>query len=190
MEFAELLEVGFGGRLGHHFNATVVFRKCDDIADAVLAGDQHDESVEAEGDAAVRWSAEFEGLEDMAEEELLLFFVHAEHAKHLGLEVGLVDSQAAAADFHAVENDIVSHSTDFSVFARFEEGHVIRAGTSEWMVNGIPLLFLFTPAEEREIDDPEEIEGGRSFESVQHFGDAQAHAAEGFTSGLPLVGTE
>jgi len=82
VELAELLEIGFGGGVGHHFHAAVVFREGDHIADAVFAGDQHHEAVEAQGNASVGRGAELEGFENMAEEELLLFGVHAEDAEH------------------------------------------------------------------------------------------------------------
>ena len=64
-------------------------------------GQQHDQAVQTEGDAAVRRRAEAEGLEQMAEHEGLLVRVDAEDAEHFRLQVGLVDTDAAAADFHA-----------------------------------------------------------------------------------------
>ena len=58
------------------------------------------------------------------------------------------------------------------------------------MVDGVPLLLLLVPGEQRKIDDPEEIQGSGAFERVEHFGDAQADAAEGFAGDFPFVGTE
>ena len=154
VKLAELLEVGFGGRLGHHFDASVVFREGDDVSDTVFAGDEHDKAVEAEGNASMRWGAEFEGLQDMTKEELLFLLVDAKDTEHFRLQIGFVDSEATAADFNAVENDIVSHRADLTVFAGLEKGGVIRAGTRERVMHGIPLLLFLVPSQEREINDP------------------------------------
>ena len=190
VKLAELLEISFCRRLGHHFYTTVVFRKGDDVADAIFAGDEHDEAVEAKGNAPVRRRAEFEGLQDVAKEELLFLLIDAKNAEHLGLKIGLMNSKATAADLDAVEHDIVGHSTDFPVFSRIEESSVIRAGTGEGVVDGIPFLFLFIPGKEREINDPEEIQGRGAFEGVEHFCHSQADTAEGFAGGFPLVGAK
>jgi hypothetical protein len=67
--------------------ALVVLREGDDFADAVLTADEHGDAVEAEREAAVRWRAEAEGVEEVAELVGLLLLVHAEDAEHLGLQV-------------------------------------------------------------------------------------------------------
>ena len=80
-----MLEVGFGGGLGHHFDASVVFREGDDVADAVFAGDEHDEAVEAEGNASMGRGAEFESFQDVTKEELLFLLVDAKDTEHFRL---------------------------------------------------------------------------------------------------------
>ena len=67
-EVAELAGVDGGGAVGHEVLAAVVFREGDDFADGVGSGEQHDEAVHAEGDAAVGRSSEPERVEDVAEE--------------------------------------------------------------------------------------------------------------------------
>ena len=190
IKLPQLLEISLRRRLGHHLDASVVFRKRDHIANTILASNEHHEAIQAESNATVRWRAEFEGLENMAEEELLLLLVDAQNAEHFRLEIGLVDSQAATADFNTVENNIVGQSADFAIFAGLEKRDVLQARTGERMMDGVPFLLFFAPGEKRKIDNPEEIEGGRSFEGIQHFGNAQTHAAEGLASGFPLVGAK
>jgi hypothetical protein len=176
--------------LRHHLNAPVVFREGDDITDAILAGDEHDEAVEAEGDAAMRRGAEFERLQDVPEEELLFLLVDSEDTEHFRPQVGFVDSQATAADFHAVQHYIVGHGANLAVFTGLEERNVLGARAGEGMMDGVPFLLLLAPSEQRKINDPEEIESGRTFKRVEHFGHAQADAPEGFAGGFPLVGSE
>ena len=63
--------------------------------------------IEAQRDAAVRRRAEAESAQDVTEHRLLLFFAHAERGEHLRLQIGLVNPDAAAADLHAVQHDVV-----------------------------------------------------------------------------------
>ena len=52
---------------------------------------------------------------------LLLLFVHAEHAEHFRLQIRLVNSNAAAADFDAVQDDVVGFRADFAEFLFVEQ---------------------------------------------------------------------
>ena len=112
VEFAELLEFDLAGRVGHEVGALVVLREGDDLADAVLAGGEHGDAVEAEGEAAVRRGAEAEGVEDVAEFLGLFLVADAEHLEHFGLQILLVDPDGAAAEFVAIEHDVIGDGAD------------------------------------------------------------------------------
>ena len=73
---------------------------------------EHDEAVEAEGDAAVGRGAEAEGVEEEGEFFLGVFGGDAQEAEDFGLEVLAVDTDGAAAEFDAVEDDVVGLGAD------------------------------------------------------------------------------
>jgi len=56
-----------GGRTGHEVECACRLGEGDDLADGLLAGEEHDQAVEAVGDAAVGRGAEAQGLEEIAE---------------------------------------------------------------------------------------------------------------------------
>src|SRR4051812_7800377 len=101
-ELAQLPIIDVARRLGHEIEHAVGLWEGDDFADAFFARDQHHDPVEAERDAAVRRSPESEGTENVAEERFLIFFGDAERGEDLRLQIALVNSNAAAAEFHAV----------------------------------------------------------------------------------------
>src|SRR4029077_1218591 len=77
-------------------------------------------------------------------------------------------SHAAAANLNAVQNDIISLGADLGKFLRLKQRHVLRFGTSEWMMHRVPFVVLGTPFKEREICDPKKIPVRRaSFDFAQ-----------------------
>ena len=62
----------------------------------------------------------------MAEFDLLLLGTDAEHLEHPRLKRRLVDPDGAAAEFDAVEHDIVGHGADFGEIAGFEQRRRLR----------------------------------------------------------------
>ena len=94
----------------------------------------------------------------MAEHRLLLFFADAEHLEHLRLQIALVDPDAAAAEFHAVEHHVVGYRADLAEFAGFEQRDVFGLRAREGMMDGDPVVFLRVESEQRKIDDPEEVQ--------------------------------
>ncbi len=122
-----------------------------------------------------------------AELHLLLLGVHTEHLEQLRLQIALVDADAAAAEFDAVEHDIVRDRADLGEFAGLERGHVLGLRAREGMMHGDPVVVLGRKCEQREIDDPQEVEriaGG--LDEPEQFRAAQAHAAEHFADGFQL----
>ena len=68
--------------------------------------------IEAERDAAMRRRAKTQCAQQMAEERLSIFRADAERFEHFLLQFWLVNSNAAAADLHAVEHDVIGLGTN------------------------------------------------------------------------------
>ena len=103
MELAQLGVVDRARRLGEQTGGFLRFRKGDDVTDALLFGEQHDEAVETDGEAAVRRSTEFEGVEEEPELFMRLFLFNAEELEDLLLDILLVDTDGTAAELEEEE---------------------------------------------------------------------------------------
>ena len=98
--------IGAGAR-GQRVEAAAGLRERDDLADRVGAGQQRDDPVPAERDAAVRRGAVLERVEQEAELLLRLVLAEAHHREDPLLDVVAVDTDRAAADLVAVADDVV-----------------------------------------------------------------------------------
>src|SRR4029453_15326887 len=85
----------------------VIFWERHYLADGLLATNEHDKAIEAKRYAAVRRRAKMQCAQQMAEEGLSIFRADAERFEHFLLQFWLVNSNAAAADLHAIEHDVV-----------------------------------------------------------------------------------
>ena len=116
----------------------------------------------------------------------------AEGLEHGGLEVGLVDPDRAAAEFVAVEDDVVGLGAESVASSPASQLLLVlgqRAG--EGVVDGGPAAFLLVEGEQRELGDPEEVELARCLRAGSAVvGAGEADAAEDLAGGLPLVGGE
>ena len=158
VELFKLLLGYRGGGVGHEVDGFGGFGEGDDFAQAGCAGEQHDDAVEAEGDAAVRGSSVFERVEEEAETLARIFFADAERGENLLLDIFAVDTDGAGAEFEAVHGEVVAVSADGCGVAD-EIGHVRFVGRGEWMMRGHPVAGGEVVLEHREIDDPDRIEG-------------------------------
>lgn len=70
--------------------------KGNDISDGRSTSQQHDESVQAQCNPAMRWCAHIKGIQQIPKLVLRLFWGQANDVKHLLLNVPPVDSEAAA----------------------------------------------------------------------------------------------
>ena len=101
-----------GGGVDHEVDSAGGLGEGDDLAQAGGAGQDHDDAVQAEGDAAVRWRSVLEGVEEEAETFVGFFVRHAERAEDFGLHVLAVDTNRSGAKLVAVENDVVGEGAD------------------------------------------------------------------------------
>src|ERR1051326_899670 len=93
----------------------------------------------------------------MSKLRLPSFGTDPERFEHFVLQLRLIDSHAAAADLHAVQNDVIGLGANLRKFFRFKQPHVLRFGTRERIMHPVPLVFLRPPFNKREVCDPEKI---------------------------------
>src|SRR6185437_10891794 len=158
------------------------------------AAENRAEAIEAEGDAAVRRGAVFEGFEHVTETGFDHFRRNSQHFFEDGfLHFGLVNTNRAAAEFNAVHNDVIVLATDFFRVG-FEQRDILAHGRGKRMMAGIPAILLAVEAEQREFDDPEEIKliarDGELALPLQNIGAIETNLAENFAGSEPLIGGE
>src|SRR4051812_29466099 len=123
-KFFQLLRINRRRRPRHEITRLLIFREGDDVADVRGAGEHHGKAVEAQRDAAVRWSAELEGVEQEPEARFRLLFGHAEHLEEARLHLRVVDTDAAATAFVAVDDEIVRLGA-YAARIAFELGEIL-----------------------------------------------------------------
>ncbi len=142
----------------HEVGAALGFGEGDDVADVGDAAEDHDEAVEADGDAAVGRSAVLEGIQEEAELGFLGGFVDAQEGEDFLLDVDAVDTDGAAADFGAVDDDVVGLAQDrFDDLgvAGIELGEIFIQRRSEGVMGAGEAFFGFVEFEGGEFDDPD-----------------------------------
>ena len=140
------------GGVAHEVRAAVVFREGDDFTNGFRITDHHDQTVQAQSQAAVWGCSEAEGVQDVPELFASLFFRDAEGLEHGGLQVAFMDSDRAAAEFRAVEYHVVSLGAEVGgEFSLEQFFFVFLDGTGERMMDGRPALFFLIPAEQRAV---------------------------------------
>src|SRR5262249_38995798 len=106
-DFPQLLLRNRRRRAAHEVEGTRSFRKRNDIAQRSLTSKNHHETVQAEGDDAMWRCTKLEGLEKESELVARIFFAKAKHFKNSSLQITSMNSDRAATDFRAVQNEIV-----------------------------------------------------------------------------------
>jgi hypothetical protein len=158
VEFSELLLGYCGGGVGHEVDGFGGFGEGDDFAQAGCAGEQHDDAIEAESDAAVRGRSVFERVEEEAETLARIFFADAERGENLLLDIFAVDTDGAGAELEAVHGEVVAVGADGRGVAD-EVGHVGFVGRGEGMMRGHPVTGRDIVLEHGKVDDPDGVEG-------------------------------
>src|SRR5438128_11616180 len=106
-QVAQLTGIDLARRIRHQIHAAIVLREGHHVANALFAGDKHDQAIETEGDSAVRRRAEPQRAEQMPELGLLIFRSDAERFEHFLLQLRLVNPETPAADLDTVQYDVV-----------------------------------------------------------------------------------
>ena len=89
----------------HGVDSVLRLREGDDVTDGLAFEHEHDHAVQTECQAAMGRCTVFESTEEEAEFLFCFFRRQADGFKDALLDVGLVDTQGAAAEFDAVEYD-------------------------------------------------------------------------------------
>ncbi len=194
VQVAKLFGLDGAGRIGHQAGAFRGFRERDDVADARRVAEDRDEAIKPKRDAAVRGRAVFERFEHVTEPRLHQVRRNLEQFLEDGfLHVGLMDTDRATAEFHAVHHDVVVLAADF-LGVGLEQRDVVGHGCGERMMAGIPAVLFAVEPEQRKFDDPEEIELIRRNRQLalrlEHVGAIEPDLAEDFARGQPLIGGE
>ncbi len=156
VQITNLPRVDFGGGAGHWVGGFLGLGEGDHVADVVAAGEHHDPAVEAQGDAAVGGGAVAEGVEEEAEALFGLFFFDVHQVEDPLLDLRIVDADAAAGGFVAVADEVVRRSPDAAGVGG-EVLLVVGVDRAERVVLGVPALLVVVPAEQREVEDPEDL---------------------------------
>ena len=93
------------------------FGEGDDFPDPLGPGHDHDDAIQAKGDAAMRGATIGQGIDEKAEFLPGLFRADADQFQGLQLQFRVVDADGAAAEFHAVQNQVVGARQ--TLFQRF-----------------------------------------------------------------------
>ena len=139
----------------------------------------------------MRRGAELEGVDDESELVVGLLRADAEHFEHPLLHVGLVDTDAAAAELCAVQHEIVgigADSLEVFLLVGVKPLDMLRLRSGEGVVHRVETLGLVVPLEQREVDNPQRSEdlGVAEAEAVTHL--YTQHAEHGL--GLALCSAE
>ena len=100
--------IDWAGSFGHEVGAALGLGEGDHVSDIVSTHEQHDESIQAEGNAAVGGGTLTERIEKETELHTHVFFFKAEYTEYCVLHLGVVDTDRAAADLGAVEDHVIA----------------------------------------------------------------------------------
>ena len=133
----------------------------------------------------MRRCAILECLHQEPELRLSAFFGEPEQGKHLVLQLGVVDTDAAAAQFHAVHHHVVGVGTDVAGVA-VEQWYVFVFGFGEGVVHCVVALRLLVPLKHGEVYHPQRCKRVlvAQPQPVAHF---QSQLVESLASGHSLA---
>src|SRR5690606_4585285 len=137
-----------------HVPASVVFWKCNNIADAVQSGDDRYEPVEAKSDTTVGWRTVGKCIHQETKLFLCLLRRKPEVLKHQRLQVALVYPNGSATHLYAVDDQIVCigpHTSGITV----QQRNVFRFRSGKWMVHGVVTAVFLIPLQKREVHYPQ-----------------------------------
>src|SRR5262249_29722013 len=155
-ELIQLLLVDVGRRFRHQVLGGGGLSEGNHFTNRFFPRQEHDHAVDAQRDAAVRRRAVGQRVEEKAKAAAQLLFGQAESAKQALLNVLPVDSNAARAEFIAVENEVVAFRAHFPR-RRFKFVKVLVHDAGKRMLSAHPLLVRFAPFKQREAGEPKKF---------------------------------
>src|SRR5438874_1248168 len=154
VQLAQLLLADRRRRVDEQILAALRFGKCDDVANRIGAAHQRNGAIEPERDAAMRWSAVLERIQQKAEFPPLIFRRNAKCSEHLLLHFRAVNAHRSAADLPTVQHDVVSFCKRLRGLDA-EQSFVTVLRRGERMMARRPALPILVVFEHRKIDDPQ-----------------------------------
>ena len=107
IQFVELAGIDLAWRLCQEALASLCLWECNDVPDIFRSCQQHNEPVESEGNPPVGRRPVFECFEEEAESHFGFFSGDVEQVEYLLLLLGVMNTNASAAYFRAVDDDVV-----------------------------------------------------------------------------------
>ena len=137
------------GRAGERIDTRLGLGERDHVSDRLLAGQHHHEPVDPRRDARVRGDAVPERRDQVPELLIDLLGRQPQRLEHLALQVGAMDTDAAAAQLEPVQDDVVRPRL------RGLRSQVVGQRSGERMVLRRPALILIAPLEQRRLGHPQ-----------------------------------
>ena len=109
----------------------------------------------------MRGCSVLEGVDEEAELALCFLVSDSDDLEHTFLILWIIDTNAAAAEFSTVEHKVVgvgAYLKDVFRLVGVVVLQMLRLGCGEGMMQGVPLVLLVVPLEEREVGEPEGCE--------------------------------
>src|SRR5512135_1135644 len=152
-QLAQLARFDGGRRVSQHANRALAFWKSDHIAQRLGAAQEHCETIDTEGDAAMGRRAETQRLKEKPELRCRFVRADAHQAEDFFLQFHLVDTNAAAADLNAVKRQVVGFRARLRRIA-VEQREVVVQRRRKRMMQSDVALFFGIEFHQRKIDDP------------------------------------
>src|SRR3954451_19893398 len=124
----------------------------DHVADGAEAAQLGDDAIEPVGDAAQRWRAVAERLEEKAEALPRFFRTYAQRIEHLLLELWRVDTDRPPADLPAVPDHVVGAAAPGP-----RVGVEVARRCGERVMERVVALLVLVPFEHGEVEHPEDV---------------------------------
>ena len=106
----------------------------------------------------MRRRAETQSLEQKPKFVLSFRRRNLQHVENLLLRRGIVNTNAATADFRAVQNQVVGLGADFARTG-FQLGQIFIFGRGKRMMQRLKAFFVRVPFKQRKIHHPEKLDG-------------------------------
>ena len=106
-QLAELVFVDGGRGAAEQVGCLLCLGKGNHVADVVLAGEDHDPAIQSQGDTAVWWCPVSESLQQEPEPLLGFLCLDPQQIEDGLLDVGVMDTNAAATGLVAVADQVV-----------------------------------------------------------------------------------
>ena len=154
MQFAQLCFVNRARCTRQQALGTLCFGEGDDVADALCLGHERDQAVQPKRQAAVRWRAVLQGVQQETELDLGIFGRNLQCGEDLALHVGTVDTHRATAQFPAVQDHVVSLG-DARTGVRVHEVLMAVFRRREGVMHSVPAATFFIGLEHRKVHHPQ-----------------------------------